>query len=58
MIITIKDFCKGKIGVTYNILYGRCYRLDIQPKRIDKSKHYPIHYYDEKDLIKLMEIKY
>ena len=53
--ITIKEFCNARKHINYNTVYGRCYRYDVKPIKIDNSKHYPVHLYKEEDLIKIME---
>ena len=57
MLMTIKDFVKNKAGVSYWTIYNRMYTRDIAPVLICNSKHYPVHYYREQDLIKILKMK-
>lgn len=54
--ITIKEYLKNKNGITYNKLYGLCYRNNINPVKEENNKHYKVHYYNANDLDKAVEI--
>ena len=53
MLITIREFVQGKTGVTYSQIYNRMYLRNIQPYKIIDGKNY----YQEKDLIKILNMK-